>query len=142
MLDLLYNKVSGAAALTPRAAIATNTTTNGAAVDLTSVNNGSNALMFVVVAGVITDGTYVFSLQDSPDNSTWTAVVSPYLLAPSSLTWTSATAAGTVLKLGYLGNANGASRYVRLVCVSTGTTSGGFIAAVAILGGGEVLPAS
>lgn len=141
MLDN-YNRISGAAALTPRAAIATNTTTNGSAVDLTSVNNGSNKLTFLVIAGTITDGTYVFKLQDSPDNSTWTDVAAPYLQAPASVTWTSATASGTILKLGYMGNAGGASRYVRLVTTSTGTTSGGFIAAVAVLDGGEVLPAS
>lgn len=140
MLDN-YNRISGAAALTPRT-ISSNATTNGTAVDLTSVNNGSNTLVFMVEAGTITDGTYVFSLQDSPDNSAWTNVAAPYLQAPASLTWTSATAAGTILKIGYLGNAGGASRYVRLVAVSTGVTSGAVLAAVAILGGGESLPAA
>lgn len=141
MLDL-YNRVSVVAALTPRAAIATNTTTNGTAVDLTSVNNGSNGLVFLVEAGTITDGTYVFSIQDSPDNSTWTAVPAPYVQAPASLTWTSATTSGTTLKIGYLGNTGGANRYVRLIVVSTSVTSGGFISAVALLGHGESLPAA
>lgn len=141
MLDN-YNRISGAAALTPRAAIATNTTTNGSAVDLMSVNNGSNTLVFLVEAGTITDGTYVFKIQDSPDNSTWTDVPAPYVQAPASLTWTSATPSGTILKIGYLGNTGGANRYVRLVVTSTGTTSGGFMSAVAVLGGGEVLPAA
>lgn len=142
MLDL-FNRLSFAAALTPKAAINTNTTTNGVAVDLMSVNNGSNALVFIAEAGVITDGTYVFKIQDSPDNSTWTDVPALYVQAPASLTWTSATAVGTTLKIGYLGNTNGANRYVRLVVTSTGTTTGGFIAAVALLGLGEsLLPAA
>lgn len=141
MLDL-YNKVSVVAALTPRAAIATNTTTTGTAVDLTLLNNGSNALVFLIEAGTITDGTYVFSIADSPDNSTFTAVPAAYVQAPASVTWTSATTSGTTLKIGYLGNTGGANRYVRLQVVSTATTSGGYMSAVALLGLPESLPAA
>lgn len=140
MLDI-YNKVSGAAALVNGAKITA--TTNGAAIDLSSFNNGANRLMFIVMAGSsITDGTYTFSLQDSPDNSTWTNVAAPYIQGPSVASFTSATTAGTVTKLGYLGNANGASRYVRLVVTVTGATTGGYLTALAILEGMGYLPAA
>ncbi len=141
MLDR-YSHATAVAALTPRAAIATNTTTNGTAVDLSGANGGNNSLVFLVEAGTITDGTFVFKIQDSPDTATWTDVTGVYLQAPASLTWTSATVSGTCLKIGYLGNANGAARYVRLVCTSTGTTLGGFITAIALLGLAGILPAA
>jgi hypothetical protein len=140
VLDL-YNRVAPTAALTPRAAIATNTTTNGTAVDLSALDNGANGVVFFVEAGTITDGTFVFKIQDSPDNTNWTDVAAPYLQAPASLTWTSATTSGTCLKIGYLGNANGGARYVRLVVTSTGTTSGGFMTAIAVLSLLGVYPA-
>lgn len=139
MLDQ-YNKWSFQSALAPAAKI-TATSTNGTAIDLTSVNNGSNALVFSVVAGVITDGTWTFKLQDSPDNSTWTDVAAPYVQTQSA-SWTSATASGTCTKLGYLGNAVGSQRYVRLVVLGASPTTGAFITAIAALGLPESLPAA
>ncbi len=141
MLDVI-NRVSAAAALTPKAAINTNTTTNGVAVDLMALNNGNNGLVFLIEAGVITDGTYVFKLQDSPDNSTWTDVPAAYVQASGATTWTSAITSGTTLKIGYLGNVTVANRYVRLVVTSTGVTTGAFIAAIALLALPGSLPAA
>lgn len=137
MLDI-YNKLAPAAALAPGVKITA--TTNGAAVDLMALDNGANKLMFAVIAGQITDGTYTFGLQDSPDGTTWTNVAAPYLQTQGA-SWTSATAAGTVTKLGYLGNPNGASRYVRLVVTVTSATTGGYITAIAVLEGFNLLPA-
>ena len=140
MLDA-FNRDSYVVALAPAAKFTTSQ--NGTAVDLTSVNNGSNSLVFAAVAGVITDGTYVFKLQDSPDNSTWTDVPALYVQTPASVTWTSATTSGTTLKLGYLGNTGGANRYVRLVVTVSGSpATGGFITAIAKLGLGGTLPAA
>lgn len=135
----LYNKLSGLAALAPTVKVTA--TTNGTAVDLSSVNNGSNTCMFVVIAGQITDGTHAFKLQDSPDSSTWTDVAAPYIQG-SGQSFTSSTTSGTVIKLGYLGNANGNSRYVRLVSTVTSATTGGYYSAVAVLGEGNSLPAA
>lgn len=140
MLDI-YNRLSAVQALAPAAKI-TGATTNGAAVDLTALNNGSNALLFVIEAGVITDGTFTFKLQDSPDNSTWTDVAAPYVQGPAVASFTSATAVGATNKLGYLGNAVGSQRYVRLVVLSTGATTGGYITAIAILGLSQSLPSA
>jgi hypothetical protein len=134
-----YNNKAGAVALTPGAKITASA--NGNAIDLSAFNNGANKLMFIMFAGQITDGTYVFKLQDSPDNSTWTDVVAAkYQQGPSVASFTSATPAGTVCKLGYLGNDSGASRYVRAVVTVTGATTGGFITGVAVLEGLGYLP--
>ena len=139
MLDII-NKVSFANALA--ALTANKNALNGPQIDLLSVNNGSNTLAFAIVAGTITDGTHTFTLQDSPDGVTWTNVAAPYLqIGASGNVFTSATTAGTVLKLGYLGNPGGASRYVRVVVAASGST-GGIYYGVALLGGGEQLPAA
>lgn len=135
----LYDRLSAVVALAPGAKVIA--TTNGTAVDLLSVNNGNNSCMFSVVAGQITDGTHTFSLQDSPDNSTWTNVAAPYIQGAGQ-SFTSATASGAVVKLGYLGNANGNSRYVRLVSTVTSATTGGYYSAIAVLGEGNSLPAA
>lgn len=139
MLDL-YNRLSSVTALAPAAKI-TGATTNGTAVDLLGENIGNNGVMFVIQAGVITDGTFTFKLQDSPYNSTWTDVPAAYVQTASP-SWTSATASGTTAKIGYLGNVGGSNRYVRLVVLATGTTTGGFISAQAILGFSMSLPAA
>ena len=139
MLDA-YNRDSYAVALAPGAKITT--TQIGASIDLASVNNGSNSLVFIAAAGVITDGTFTFKLQDSPDNFTWNDVAPPFIQAPSSLTWSSATPVGAILKLGYLGNTNGANRYVRAVITVNGSpATGGFITVIAKLGLAGLLPA-
>ncbi|OLE51926.1 MAG: hypothetical protein AUG51_20575 [Acidobacteria bacterium 13_1_20CM_3_53_8] len=125
MLDLM-NRVSFLPALAPQAA--RTASANGITVDTL----GYNGVCFEVQAGVITDGTHVFKLQDSPDNSVWTDVAATYVQTPSGQTnqFTSSTTAGTIVKFGYLGVA----RYVRLVSTVSGQTSGGFYASVAALG--------
>jgi hypothetical protein len=137
MLDA-YNKMAYVNALTPNVKITAST--NGVAVDLSSVNNGANKLVFALVSGTITDGTYTFKLQDSPDNSTWTDVPAVYQQGPSVASFTSATTAGTTVKLGYLGNTNGANRYVRVVVAVASATTGGFISGIATLEGLGYLP--
>jgi hypothetical protein len=102
---------------------------NGASVDVMSLNGGNNALVFVAQAGVITDGTHVFKVQDSPDNSVWTDVAAAFIQAPAVLQFTSGTAVGTMLKWGYIGQ----QRYARLVSTVSGTTTGGFYTAFAVL---------
>ena len=133
MLDL-YNRIDVATVKVAGAQITA--TFESTKVDiLDGSNDGANGLVFIVQAGTITDGTFTFSLEDSPDDNTYTAVASPYIQAPASLVWNSSTASGSLLKLGYLGNANGASRYVKLKCVVTGSPgTGGYISAVAVLG--------
>ena len=85
------------------------TSQTGDSIDPTAINGGNNGLCFAVVVGTVTDGTHTITLEDSIDNgNTWNTVAAPYLQTPSgqSNVVTSATAAKTTLKFGYLGNAN------------------------------------
>lgn len=132
-----YNRVSVFTALNPAAG--RTASANGNAIDLLT-NNGTNKLVFAVCAGVITDGTHTFKLQDSPDNSTWTDVPVLYV-QNSGANFTSATVTGSCVKMGYLGNTNGGYRYVRLVATVATATTGGFYSAIAYLGGGALLSA-
>lgn len=157
MQDLM-NHLSGVHALGNGAKITA--TTAGSAIDVTALNSGNNGVMFVVDIGTITDGTHTFTLEDSVDGgTTWVTVVAPYLQTPSSQTnaATSSTTAGTILKFGYLGNANvgtlanstllgsAPSQKIQVRIKSTVTGSpatGGNYTAVAILGYPFNLPAA
>lgn len=88
------------------------TTQTGDSIDATAINGGNNGLCFSVDVGAVTDGTHTITLEDSIDGgNSWNTVAAPYLQTPSgqSNVVTSATAAKTILKFGYLGNANIAS---------------------------------
>jgi len=102
--------------------VTSNTTRNGTGVDC----NGVVSVTFVLTAGGVTDGTYTQHIEESDDNSTWTDVDSGRLTG--SLT---ALSAGNLIdKVGV----HPTMRYVRVVSVSTGTTSGAHaIGAVCIL---------
>lgn len=147
MKDLM-NTISGVSALAPAAA--RTTTTNGAWIDPTALNGGNDGICFLVHAGTITDGTHTFKLQDSIDGGTTPVdVPATYLQTPSGQTnaFTSSTTSGTILKFGYLGNANvgtiansatptaNGKVLVRVVCTVTGSPStGGIYSAVAVEG--------
>ncbi len=139
MLDL-YNRLSGVEAIRPQAA--RTASFNGTAVDLSALNNGANGVTFFIIAGAITDGTHAFKLQDSTDGgSTWVDVAAPYIQG----SFTSATTAGKVIKLGYLGNPNPSATnatQVRVVANVSGATSGGFYSGIAVEGLFGSLPAA
>jgi len=102
-----------------KATISTDTATNGSTFDMSDYDDG---YMFFIKCTSRTDGTYALSLEDSPDNSTWTAVPTTKLInpdgdAPAIL---AATAAGEQLKR--LG-AFSTDRYVRAVVTSTLVTT-------------------
>jgi hypothetical protein len=140
MLDRLFSFTQPQAVKNPGAQITA--TFHSTKVDLLAVGNGATSCLFVVNVGAVTDGTYTFSLEDSPDDSTYTAVAAPYVqIGATTAVATSATTAGTQLKLGYLGNTNGSSRYVKLVCTVTGSPStGAYLSANALLGLADLLP--
>jgi len=143
------NYFSAKHALGNGTAIPAATTTNGDSIDVTALNGGNDGLVFVVDVGTITDGSHLLSLQDSIDGgSTWNAVTGNYVQTPSGQvnTVTSATPAKTILKFGYLGNANvgtlansttptaNGKVLVRIIDTCTGGSTGGYITAIAILG--------
>lgn len=106
---------------------------NGTGVD----RAGYDAVGIVISSGTVTDGTsYAFEVQESDDNTTFTAVADADLIGTEP---TLAAADDNVVReLGY----RGIKRYVRVAITSVaGVTSGGAFAAYVVLGKPRVLPA-
>ena len=105
-------------ALAPAARTAT---VNGTGVDL----RGYDAAMVVFHPGTITDGTHTPSVEESDDNSTFTAV------AAADLAGTLANlASNTIQRVGY----RGVKRYIRPRVVVSGATTGGVYGAEVVRG--------
>lgn len=123
----LYNNVSVAQTLAPAARTAS---ANGAGVDLA----GYGSAVVVVETGTITDGTHTIEMQESDDNSTFTAV------ADTNLQGTEPTIGAAdnnkVYKIGYLGN----KRYLRVAVTVAGATSGGVYGAHVVRGAARKSP--
>lgn len=118
----LNKEVSVVTSVAPAAALTA--TTTGASADLA----GYRSAMAIIVAGVATDGTIVPSLEESDDNSSWSAVAAGDL----SGTFASVTAAAdeTVQEVGYLGT----KRYIRVLLTETVASAGQFITALIVRG--------
>jgi hypothetical protein len=121
MLNEMKSELAMTQSLTPAARTAS---ANGAGVDL--ANCGRN--MIVVAAGAVTDGTHTPAVQESDDNSSFTAVAAADLAG--SLV---AITANSVQRVGYLG----AKRYVRVAVTVTGSPSTGGIYYAAVVKGGR-----
>lgn len=121
----------------PALAVATRTNgaVNGLTIDKMYQNNAFRACMFIVHTGTMTDGTVAVTMQDSPDNSTWTAVDSSYI--QGSLPSVANTDDDKVFEVGYVGP----QRYVRIVATTSGATSGGTFGATCYLWGARRRPA-
>lgn len=102
-------------------ALASNTTINGVATDLRTLSNQGHEWRVMAQCGVgtRTDGTYTFSIQDSADNSSFSAVT----LFNGSMTAVSA--ANGDIQASYLPVAG--RPYVRISVASTAVTSGGVV---------------
>lgn len=112
MFHNLYD--SAAAALTQSPAART-ATANGTGVDL----KGYETAIAVVQFGTWTDGTHTPSLEESDDNSSFTAVAA----ADMEGSFTAVSAGGgsnTVQTVGYKGR----KRYIRVKLTLSGTTTG------------------
>jgi len=102
--------------LTPAARTAT---ANGSGVDLSGFHSAEVAF----VVGTITDGTHTPSVQESDDNSTFTAVAAADLIGTLA-----ALATGVNQRVGY----RGTKRYLRAVSTVSGATTGGVYAGVVV----------
>ena len=100
---------------------------NGSGVDL--ANFASATVAFSV--GTITDGTHTPSVEESDDNSSFSAVAAADLIGTLS-----ALASNTNQRVGY----RGTKRYIRAVSTVAGATAGGVYAAVVIRGDGRKQP--
>jgi hypothetical protein len=106
---------------------------DGAGVDLQGYDGGA---LVVLVVGDWTDGTHTVALEESDDDSTYTAVAASDLDGSFS----ALDAAGddsSVQMVAYIGS----KRYVRASVTVTGATTGAVYGA-AVLRGGKYLPAS
>lgn len=111
--------------------IATDTTTLGEIIDTA----GFTALEFAVLSGTLTDGAYAVSLleSDASDMVGATAVAAAEQLGDADFAIADDDGAK---RIGYIGK----KRYCRLSVVSTATTAGGVLAAVAVLAGAAHQP--
>lgn len=126
MFDL-HNNIANRPALNPQA-ITTNTTVNGAIIDLA----GFNSAEFLLQSATLTDGTFTPSITEgnAANLSDGTVAAAADLLGLIASATFVATEDNAVKKLGYAGT----KRYIRLNVTTTGVTSGGTIAAQVVLG--------
>ena len=125
----MYHNFGVAQSLGPAAYTAS---ANGSGVDLQNFG----AAMVVISAGTITDGTHTFEVQESDDNSAFTAVADADLIG-SEPALTSANS-NSVTKIGYIGN----SRYLRVAVTVAGATDGGVYEAAIVEGEPRKAPVS
>jgi hypothetical protein len=79
------------------------------------------ALEFLIDVGAWTSGTFTFTLQDSPDNSTFTAVTAANEIGTFTVV-SSAGTASTIYRMAYVGT----QRYVQVVATGATTPSAVF----------------
>lgn len=116
------------------AARSANAAVNGASADLT----GKERAYIVISAGVITDGTHTFKVQECDDNATWLDAAASDIefvagAAPQGTSTPALQAAqsSTATELAYLG----IKRFVRVVATTAGATTGGVFEALIIAQG-------
>ena len=107
-------------------------TTNGTACDMAASSTlpGSESLVCVINAGVCTDGKYLVSLQESSDNSTFTAVAAADLSVSTAAT-INAAADQTVQLIGYIGS----QRYIRPIVTETSAGTTGVVLSATMVRG-------
>lgn len=115
MRNDIKNSVSVAQTIVPANYQATET---GDTVDLA----GFDAAAVVITVGAATDTGFSFEVQDSPNDSDWTAVTDDFLDGTEPAT----AVAAAVTVLGY----HGVERYLRVVATDTGTGNADFGVAV------------
>lgn len=117
----LYNNLAPVVSLSPAARTAS---ADGTGVDL----QGYEGALVLVTTGTITDGTHTVELQESDDNSTFSAVADADLQGDEPAI--GAANDNTSYKLGYLGS----KRYLRVAVTVAGATTGGVYGASIVRG--------
>jgi hypothetical protein len=130
----LYDMVVAKRTVSP--AVRANGTVNGTAVDRASTG-GSDGSLVVIQTGTVTDGSHAVSIEDSDDGSNgWTAVPAGQL--QSSAPTIVAADDDKLYEVGVLSS----RRYLRVVVVTTGATTGGVVGALVVLGESRNVPVS
>ena len=115
--------------------LGSNATVDGASADRRSGKVAYNDVVAVIDVGTWTDGTHTFTLEDSPDDSTWTAVAAG--LFNGVCVVDGAADDEQQYKIDYLGS----EQYVRVTVTSSGVTTGlAGAAAVIVLAGADQKP--
>lgn len=105
--------------------------TNGIAIDTGSFGNNFRDIVFTALSGTLTDGTYVFTVEESDSSGSGYAAVDAGRVQGSLPSY--AASDDNVVK--YFG-VRPTKRYVRVVVTATGATSGGVLAVQALCGSG------
>lgn len=119
----VYNVSAEAVALAP-VVIDADDTVNGPTITRGGASNFHD-LTLVVVTGAITDGTHTLTIEDSPDDTAWSAVADAKLVGGTN---GFELAADSVYSRAYAGS----QPYVRVSVETAGATVGGLFAALAI----------
>lgn len=125
-----FSKTGIGASIVP-AGNRTNATVTGEYVDL----QGYEEVDVVITTGTITDGTHTFSLTEcDTSGGSYTAVAAADIIVNASFGGTAANGAvldttathdNACITFGYIGT----KRYIRVVCVTAGSTTGGIFSA-------------
>lgn len=129
MRDSMQDDTS--ARMTLNTGLRTNGTVNGTGVDMAGTGNFFRTAMLLVISGAVTDGTHTVTLQESDDNTTFTAVGAGDL--QGALTAVTTANANTVQRQSYVGS----KRYLRASVTTSGATTGGTTTAVVLLAQGS-----
>jgi hypothetical protein len=119
-----YNNLLTKQSLTPAARTAS---ANGTGVDRQQTNAMFQDALIIVSTGTITDGTHTIEVQESADNTTFTAVADADLQGTEPAI--GAADDNKIFELGYLGS----KRYLRVIVTAAGTTTGGVYGADILL---------
>lgn len=112
----------------------TDGTVNGTGVDRNEDGCAFQDALVVIHTGTITDGTHTMEVQDSDDNTTFAAVTDTYLTGAEPAVV--AANDNVVYEIRYTGR----KRYLRVVAVTTGATTGGIFGATVALSNPRVAP--
>jgi hypothetical protein len=105
--------------------------TNGIAVDLGVFSNNFRDVDFHILSGTLTDGSYAVTVEESDSSGSGFAAVDSSRVLGSLPTF-AATDDNVLNSVGV----RPLKRYVRIVVTATGATTGGVLAAIAVLANG------
>lgn len=129
MRTSIYRKSKAVRAMTTAVRNA-NAAVNGDTIDRYQTSGPEyRSVLFVLYSGTLTDGSVVWSVEDSDNGSSWAAAASTEIQGTAP-TW-AATVDDTTADVGY----SGAKRYCRIVATQSGATTGGTYGASAVLYG-------
>lgn len=110
-------------------------TTNGVAIDTALYSNNFRDILFIIHSGALTDGSYAVTVEESDSSGSGYAAVDTWRVLGSLPTFTS-----TDDNVWNSFGVRPTKRYVRIVVTATSATTGGVLAATAVLGTGSNNP--